>query len=91
MSECRILNDEELEQQSMALDKSNMREWKTTPANSRPFDKGFIKTPAFPKAFKSYHLHTISSLKSQTLVEKVKNMIAPLDKGEQGADSKELS
>ena len=91
MSECRILNDEELEQQSVVQDKSSMREWKTTPTNSRAFDKGFIKTPAFPKAFKSYHLHTISSLKSQTLVEKVKNMIAPLDKSEQGAEPKEIS
>lgn len=84
MSSCRILDDEELElEQSKpaiaSLDKTQMREW-THAASTKPFEANFIKTTPFPRAFKTYHINTVSTQRSTTsLVEKVKNLMTPSD------------
>lgn len=50
MSTCRILDDAELEIQSH--NKETTRQWLPETQNTtRPFNQGFIKTHAFPKAF----------------------------------------
>ena len=58
MSGCRILDDKELEEQPIPLNRADMRLWlpETLGAGeTRVFDRGFIKP--FPKAFqaKTYH------------------------------------
>lgn len=58
MSGCRILDDKELEEQTVKLNRTDMRLWLPDTlgaSETRIFDRGFIKP--FPKAFqgKIYH------------------------------------
>jgi hypothetical protein len=92
MSNCRILDDDELEREQTKtssssssssllspLDKTKLREWSHV-SSTKPFDNGFIKTTAFPRAFKSYHMQSVSTIKStSSLVDKVKTIIKPSD------------
>ena len=52
MSGCRILDDKDLEEQAVKLNRADMRLWlPDTLGETRIFDRGFIKP--FPKAFQA--------------------------------------
>jgi len=102
MSGCRILDDKDLEEQAVKLNRADMRLWQPETLGSgetRIFDRGFIKP--FPKAFqaRTYQDHlTISTTQtrpvyknSASLIDRVRGILStPIDKGERGAEPLDL-
>ena len=85
MSGCRILDDKELEEQPIPLNRADMRLWlpeTLLASETRVFDKGFIKP--FPKAFqvKTYHEEypAISPSTIQTVRPVYKNTMSLLER-----------
>ena len=102
MSGCRILDDKDLEEQAVKLNRADMRLWlPDTLGETRIFDRGFIKP--FPKAFqaKTYHedypmpLSTIQTRpvykNSMSLIDKVRGILStPSETCEKSAEPVEI-
>jgi hypothetical protein len=105
MSGCRILDDKDLEEQAVKLNRADMRLWlPDTLGETRIFDRGFIKP--FPKAFQAktyneeYPSLSISTIQTArpvykntiSLLERVRGILStPIETtGEKAADPVEL-
>ena len=103
MSGCRILDDKDLEDQAVKLNRTDMRLWlPDTLGETRIFDRGFIKP--FPKAFqaKTYNdeytvsVSTIQTVRpvyknTMSLLDRVRDILStPTESGEKASDPVEI-